>query len=699
MLEAESSRGFVLTDRGDAGQHAGGVTSAGFFDLYGVAPRLGRTFQATDDTPGAEAVVVVSDAFWRTQLGADPGVVGTSIRLNDEPHTVIGVMPPLFQPGGAALWVTLRMSDTQRAVRNSNFLRLVGRLSPGTDAAQAGAELDAKWRPIREAFPRGNEDTGLTATPLRELIAQRSRTPLLILAGAAGFVLLIACANVANLMLVRAERRQREVGVRAALGARRGRLARQFLTEGLLISLLGGAIGVVVAYGGVRWLLGTFASAVPRAQEIGISLPVLGFTLLASMVTGVLVGLAPALRSRPDFEILREGSRGGTARFTRIGKSLVVAEVALALMLVTGAGLLLKSYARAVDSDLGFDARGLAAVSLWFPQSRYTDNSQRQIFMDQLVSDLTANPAIEAVALANMVPIREFGNNWTEVAVAGRDDAKAAFVEARNVSPSYFATMGIPLLSGRLFTEEEARADGGSNVVVINRTLARQLFGDSAALGWQLAIAQQPPEIIGVVEDVRDLAPDQPSRPMIYFGGVQGGNLMVRSAGGSATAVDAVRNAVLQIDAEVAVIRFDTMEQVLDQALSGRRFQLTLIGVFALTALILACVGIYGVLSYSVERQTREIGVRMALGAHAGRVAALVAWRGGRLALIGVVLGLGGALALRRAIAAQLFEVGTFDPMVYLGVSGLLLAVAGLASFLPARRAALVLPTQALRTE
>jgi putative ABC transport system permease protein len=255
------------------------------------------------------------------------------------------------------------------------------------------------------------------------------------------------------------------------------------------------------------------------------------------------------------------------------------------------------------------------------------------------------------------------------------------------------------MLSARCAAAISCVSDGGSNVIVINRTLAHQLFGDAEALGWQLAIAQQPPEIIGVVEDVRDLAPDQAPRPMIYFPSMQGANLMVRSAGETATAVEAVRNAARQIDAQVAVIRFDTMDDILDQALSGRRFQLTLIAIFAITALVLACIGIYGVLSYSVERQTREIGVRMALGAHAGRVAGLVAWRGGRLALIGVLLGIGGALALRRAVAAQLFEVATFDPMVYLAVSGLLLAVAGLASFLPARRAALVLPTQALKTE
>lgn len=697
-FEVETSRSFVLTDRGDAGRHAGAATSAGFFDMLGVAPALGRTFRPEDDAAGAPAVVVLSDAFWRAQLGGDPGVLNSTIRLNDEPHTVIGIMPPDFGFLQQALWVPLRMSEQQRAVRSSNSLRMLSRVVPGATVEQAIAELESRWAPLREAFPLGNEETGMSATVLRDLVKQRFRQPLLTLSVAAGFVLLIACANVANLLLVRAQRRQREVGVRAALGAGRGRLAGQFLTEGVLMSLLGGVAGVLVAFAGVRWLVATFGSAIPRAAEIGINAPVLGFSLLASLVTGVLVGIAPALRARPDFDVLREGARGGTARFTRTGKALVVAEVALALMLVTGAGLLLKSYQQALDSSLGFDATGVAAASLYFPPSRYPDNAQAQAFVDRLIPELEAQPGIAGVTMSSMVPVREFGNNFTEISVEGRDDARASFVESRGVAPSYFAMMDISLEAGRTFSDAEAR-DPNSSVVVINRTLARQLFGEGEAVGWRLSIGDLPPEIVGVVADVRDFGPDQIPRPMVYFPTSRSSNLILRASGDPFAAAAVLRRTVEAIDPAVSVVRFDAMSDILDVALSGRRFQLTLIGLFAVTALLLSCVGIYGVLSYSVERQTREIGVRIALGAHAGRVAGLVAWHGWRLALLGVAVGAVGAYGLRTAIQSQLFQVQSFDPAVYFGVSGILLLVAALASFLPARRASRIQPTEALRLE
>jgi predicted permease len=612
---------------------------------------------------------------------------------------VIGVMPPTFNFARAALWVPYEWSDAARATRGSNFLRIYARLTSGTTVAQATEELERVWAPMREEFPAGNEETGLAAIALQELAGRASRTPLYIIAGAALCLLLIACANVANLTLVRAEHRQREVSVRSALGAARSRIARQFLTEGVLLGVAGGAIGIWVAYFGVRALLATFGAAVPRVQEIGIHPPVLLFTLGASVATGILVGLFPALRSRPDHDVLREGSRGGTARFTGFGKVLVIVEIALALMLVTGAGLLLKSYDRATRSELGFVATEVVAANLWFPSSRYPDNAPMGAFMEQLQARLEARPEIRGTALSSMVPVREFGNNWTEMRAVGRPDVKASFVENRRVTPDFFSTLGIPLLGGRLPTDVEAGPDGAP-VVVINETLARQLFGDGDAVGERLAASDTwQPEIIGVVSDLRDFGPDQLPRPTIYSPTSFASNLIVRTSASAGTAADIVRAAIRAIDPEVQLVRIQHMNEIVDSALSSRRFQLTLIGVFAVTALLLACVGIYGVLSYTVSRQTREIGVRMALGARASGVAAFIAWRGGRLALAGVVLGLAGALAVRRVIASQLFEVDAFDPGVYLGVATILLAVAGAACFLPARRAANVEPTQALRME
>ena len=695
-LEAETGRSYVLTDGDEAARYAGGRVTHGFFDMLGVVPAVGRSFTAADDEPGAPAVVIVSDGFWKTQLGADRNVIGQTLRLNDEAHTVIGILPESFAFFNRALWVPMRFTEQARATRGSNYLRMFGRLRPGADATRAAAELEALWTPLREAFPEGNEDTNLTALPLRDALTQARRTPLFIVAGAAAFVLLIACANVANLMLVRAERRQREVGVRAALGAGRGRLVTQFLTEGVLTSALGGALGVLIAWAGVRALIGVFGEAVPRSTIVGINGPVLGFTLLAAVVTGILVGLAPAWRAGVDFSVLREGNRGGTVGFTRLGRALVVAEVALAIVLVTGAGLLLKSYARATDSDLGFEREGLIAANYWFPSARYSSGDELQRFMDQLIARLESNADISSITTASMVPIREFGNNYTEVGVEGRD-AKSSFVESRVVAPSYFDAIGIDIQAGRNFTDAEAR--DGATVAIINRTLARQLFGDDDPIGWQLAGVGTPTEIIGVVEDSRDPGPDQAPRPMIYGPTQSATNLLVRSTREPGAVAALLRSAAAAIDPDVRLLRIEPMSEILDRALAGRRFQLTLLATFALTALVLACVGIYGVLSYAVERQTREIGVRMALGARAAGVATRIAWRGGQLAVLGVVIGAAGAFALRQTIASQLFDVESFDPVVYLGVSAILLMTAAVACLIPARRAAIIDPVRALHTE
>lgn len=695
-LEAETGRSFVLTDGDEAAAYTGARVTHGFFDMLRVAPAVGRAFTAADDVAGAPAVVIVSDGFWKTQLGGDRSAVGTTIRLNDEPHTVIGILPESFSFSNRSMFVPMRFSEQERAVRGSNYLRMFGRLAPRADATLATAELEAVWAPLRDAFPQGNEDTNLTATPLREALTQSRRSPLFILAGAAVFVLLIACANVANLLLVRAERRQREVGVRAALGAGRARLATQFLTEGLLTSTLGAALGVFIAWAGVRALIGVYGDAIPRSAVVGINAPVLAFTLVAAVLTGVLVGLAPAWRAGSDFSILREGNRGGTVGFTRLGRALVVAEVALAIVLVTGAGLLLKSYARATESDLGFDREGLVAANYWFPSARYSTGSDVQQFMDQLIPALEANADIAAITTASMVPVREFGNNFTEVGVEGRD-ATSSFVESRVVAPSYFDVMGIDLVAGRNFTDAEAQ--DGAAIAIINQTLARQLFGAADPIGWQLANIGTPTEIVGVAEDARDPGPDQAPRPMMYRPTLSATNLLVRSPREPAVIAALLRSAATEIDPGVRLLRLEPMTEILDRALAGRRFQLTLLATFAVTALVLACVGIYGVLSYSVERQTREIGVRMALGARAAGVATRVAWRGGQLAVLGVVLGIGGALALRQTIASQLFDVESFDPIVYFGVSAILLATAALACLLPARRAAIIDPVRALHTE
>jgi putative ABC transport system permease protein len=697
-LEAETGQSFVYSSGDGATSFAGNAMSPGFFDMLRVPAALGRTFTEADDDPGSPAVVVVSDGFWRAQLGADPGAVGRTIRLDDEPYTVIGVMPAAFQFGGSSLWVPLRLRPGQRSSFGTNYLRMRARLSPGATIAQARAEMEAAWAPLREAHPGGNEDTGMSLSSLRDVYTQSYRSRLMVLAGAALFVLLIACANVANLMLVRAERRQREVGVRAALGAGRGRLAAQFLTEGLVTATLGGLAGIAVGWVGVRALIAVFGSAVPRSTSVAVNLPVLLFSLGIAVVTGVLVGMAPALRRGDDFDVLREGSRGATSRLSRTGRLLVVGEVALAIVLVTGAGLLLKSYARATTSDLGFDARNLVTASFWFPSSRYADSPPIENFLERLDETLRVNPRIEGVAMSSMVPIRDYGNNYTEIGAFGTE-AKASFVEARTVTPTFFESLSLSLVAGRTFSDAEAHAHAGTEVV-INRTLAKQLFADGDPIGQRLITGgSYQPLVVGVVDDVRDFGPDEAPRPTLYFPTFVGSNLLVRSTLPPSSIAEAIRSAARDIDPAVVLLRMQTMDEILDTSLAGRRFQLTLIAVFAATALVLACVGIYGVLSYLVERQTREIGVRMALGARAAGVAGHVAWRGGQLALVGVLLGGLGSFALRRAIAAQLFEVEAFDPTVFAGVVAVLLAVAALACLVPARRAAVIDPIRALREE
>ena len=514
-----------------------------------------------------------------------------------------------------------------------------------------------------------------------------------------GLVLLVACANVVNLMLARSEARHREIAVRAALGAGRGRLARQFLTESLVLSVTGGAVGLVAAFGAVRVLLGTFGSEIPRADEVSINGVVLGFAILVSVVTGVLVGLAPALQAKPDHLSLKEGGRGASGRFTALRQGLVVTEVALALMLVTGTGLLLRSFWEAQESDLGFDENNVLILNLWLPSSRYQNNAERNAFYESLLPQLTALPQVRHAGMANMMPARNFGNNFTTITVDGREEPQSHFVEARRVTSTYFETMGITLIRGRNFTDADLA--NSANAIVINEELVRQLFGEAedpvgARLGGDLS---NPPQIVGVVGDVRSFGPDERARPAIYFPVQSSTNLVLRTVGDPLQLVPQVRQTIAGLDAAVRVYRVDTMTDILTRSLGDRQFQLTLLLIFAGVGLLLGSVGIYGVMSYAVAQRTRELGVRLALGASTGGVLRLVLSQGTKLALIGVGVGALGAFAARRVLANLVFEVSTFDPITYGAVAALLIGVAGLACYIPARRAARVDPMEALRYE
>jgi predicted permease len=694
-FEAETPRSLVVNDDEGASAVSANAMTTGLFELLGVAPQLGRTFLPSDGDPDEPAVVVVSNEFWRTRLASDPDAIGSTLRLNDEPHTVIGVMPTGFTFARASLWVPLRFTERNYRVRNSNYLRLHGRLG-ATPLNQTITELHSLWTQLGGQYTDTYDESGMSAIPLLDAVVERSRRPLLVLGGAVGFVLLIACANVANLILARAEGRTREMAVRTALGAARGRLARQLFTETVVISLLGGLVGVAVAFVGVRILLASFANAVPRTGEIGVNGTVLVFSLVVSLVTGIAVGLVPALQSKPDHSALKEGARGGSARISTFRKTLVVSEVALALMLVVGAGLMLKSFWRAMQSDLGFDQNGVVIANLWFPPDRYQDRTAQAAFTTNLTDMLVANREVESVGMVNMVPIRSFGNNFTRISVAGEPDREASFVENRQATPEYFATMGIPLIRGRLLTNRDTSSV--NTPILINAELARQLFGDDDPLGRRLDMNSQP-EIVGVVGDVRAAGPDERPRPTLYGVSTTASNLVVRARSMESLVMDLIRREAATLDPNVSVLRFDTMDDIISRSLGDRRFQITLIGIFAAAALILGAVGIYGVVAYAVQRQTREIGVRMALGARAGDVLQMVVWRGGRMALTGIAIGLIGAYLLREFVANMLFDVNAFDPMVYGGTGAILLGVALLACWVPAHRAAAVHPLEALRYE
>lgn len=597
------------------------------------------------------------------------------------------------------LWVPFQWSESALASRQSNYLQIYGRLAAGVDLTNGIAELNTEWRLLGQENADSFDDSGMSATGLLNAWVEDSRAPLFLLAGAVGMVLLIACVNVANLMLARAEARQRELAIRTALGAGRRRLVRQLLTEGMVLSVSGGVIGMIGAWAGVHVLLSTFGNAVPRADEIGVQGIALAFGLLLSLGTGIVVGLVPAVQARPDHFALQEGSRS-SVRTTAVRQALIVAEISLALMLVVGAGLFLRSFWEARQEELGFQREGLLVINTWLPPSRYDDAVQASVFYDHFAAELLALPQVRDVGLTNMVPIRQFGTNYTRVTAVGDPDRYASFVEVRRVSPEYFSTLGVPLVRGRMLTDQDTVA--ARPVIVINQQLAGLLFADQDPIGRQLDFGPQGnsrPEIIGVVGNVKAFGPDREVRPIFYYTSTNASNIVIRTAGDPLDVVPTVRQVAARIDPEVVIYRTERMTDIIDRSLGDRQFQLTLLVLFAGVALALGAVGIYGVMSYLVTQRTREFGVRIALGATTGSVLSLVLRQAGLLAAIGIGIGLLGAFALRRTIENLVFNVSPADPITYAVVATLLAAVAVAACLVPARRAAAVPPMVALREE
>ncbi|HEX2095285.1 MAG TPA: ABC transporter permease [Longimicrobiaceae bacterium] len=690
-----------------------GAMSHQVFPLLGVRPVVGRAFGEAEDRPGAPTTVVLGERLWRQRFGGAPDVVGRVVRLDGVPHTVIGVVP-----SGVSLpredtdaWVPLQFGPTSTP-RYRHNVNVVARLRPGATLESAQREMTALAAQLEAEHPNDNYGRGVTVEPLPEVVLGEVRPALLVLVGAVALVLLIACANVANLLLVRGTARVREVAVRTALGATAPRLARQFLTETLLLTGLGAAVGVLFAFWGLAALVGLAPGDVPRLEEVRIDGWVLALTLVVAVATGTLFGLVPTLQARRlDLQgTLREegGTVSGGSAKARLRAGLVVAEVALSVLLVTGAGLLLRSFWKLREVDPGFRTENILRADFALPASRYPqsfDNyprwSEVVSFQRELLERVQALPQVRSAALANQHPLSPgFTNSFV---IEGREDeaAEQAEIPTRAVSPGYFETVGVPLLRGRALSGRD-HVDAPA-VVVINQEAARRYFPGENPVGKRISFWGTKREIVGVVGNERfhGLTEEMPPAAYPPLGQTPMGTatLLVRTTGDPEALAPAVAGIVRGIDPELALSDVETLEQTLARSIAQPRFTTVLLGTFASLALLLALVGVHGVLSYTVAQRTREIGVRIALGASRREVVRMVVGQGAAAVLPGLLLGLAASLAGARVLSRLLFGIAPTDPLTFLSVAGLVTAAALLASYLPALRAARMDPMVALRSE
>ncbi|MBI3423516.1 MAG: ABC transporter permease [Acidobacteria bacterium] len=725
QVAASASEDYNLTGAGQSDQLAerlaGTRVTANLFAMLDAQPSQGRAFNDNDTQPGHDNVVIISHDLWQQRFGGAANVVGQTLRLNEQNYTIVGVMPAGFQYPHASfrfgepaeLWTPLALTTEQVAQRQPPyFLNVLARLKSGVTLGQARAELGALAQRFESQQPgyRGpnNADGGwrITATPLLEEAVGRSRFALLMLLGAVAFVLLIACANVANLLLVRATVRQRELAIRAALGASRWQIVRQLLCESLLLATLGGAGGLLLAWWGVEALAKLKLDNLPRVSETSLDWRVLGFTLLLTTLTGVLFGVLPAWQaSRPNVQqILKEGGGAATRNRHWLRNALVVGEIALAMLLLVGAGLLLNSLIRVQRLKPGLDIDKLLFVELALPRERYPDAQKINAFYQDLTQRVSALPGVEQASAGNLIPLS--GTVTSDpFAIEGRqlDFNHPPHAGWQLVAPNFFRTLGIPLLRGRDFTSQDV-----NEVAIINQTMARKYWPHEDPLGKRLSLglprADNPwKTIIGIVADTPqrtlESAPGADWYLPLPTRTARTTRLFMRAAGDPAALIQAVRQQVWAVDKDQPIQAATTLRTFVVGSLAPRRFNTWLLGGFAALALLLAALGIYSVLSYAVTQRTREIGVRLALGAQAGDVVRLILKQGLALALLGIGLGLAGALAGTRVLQSLLFGVRTTDPLTYSAVAVVLLAVALLACVIPARRAARVDPLVALRCE
>lgn len=707
------------------------MVSPAYFLMLGVEPALGRCFLPDDEQPGINEITVISYGMWQRRFGGDLNVIGKTLRLDDDLFTVIGVLPRTFQPPSIEpgpeidSWTPagFRAEPFPEPSREDRQLlrTVIARLKQGVSLKQAQAEMDATASRLQHEYPdQYQEKAGwkIVLSPLQDEVVGNVGPSLLMLLGAVGFVLLIVCANVASLTLVRASARRKEVAIRVALGATRARLIRQFLTEAILLSVAGGALGLVLAFYGVKILVGLSPVSLPRLGEIRADGQVIFFTLLISILTGVIFGLAPAFAaSKADLnETLKETGRGGSAgpRGNKMRRLLVAFELALAFILLIGAGLLIRSFWQMQRVSPGFDPHNVLTMGMWLsypnkPETgKYFRPEQRLAFYDQVLHRVESVPTVQSAGLVSTIPLS--GQKGDRVFTVEGQEVKGpgdvAHTEVRVVSPNYFQTLSVTLLSGRHFIEQD---DGKSpRVVIVNETLARRFWPDESPLGKRIKFGpQQSPApwllIIGVIHDIKSMGLDLATPNEVYLSylqfPLQSAYLVVRTPSTAASMADTFQNEVRGVDTDQPVYNITSLEETMLTATSRRRFSMLLVTIFAVAALVLAAIGIYGVVSYSVSHRSHEIGIRMAMGAQQRQVTNLIVGQAMSLVIIGLAIGLCAALILTSFLAGFLFGIKPTDPLTFIVISAVLMAVALMASYIPARRAAKVDPVVALRYE
>jgi putative ABC transport system permease protein len=683
-----------------------------FFDLLGVQPMLGRSFLEEEERPGSPTAGVVSEGLWKRRFGSDRSIVGKTITINTQPVTVVGVMPAGFEfPEKTQIWTPADINSAEEPRDNRSYSAL-GRLKPGVELEQAQSQISAINAQLAQAFPDTNKGWDAHLARLHERLVRSVRPSLLLLLGAVGCVLLIACANVANLLLARAAARQKEVAIRTALGASRGRVVRQMLTESVLLSVIGGAVGLLLSYWLVELLISISPPNSPRFNEANLDYRVLAFTLAISAFTGLIFGLAPALQaSKLDVSgSLKEGGRSGESyRRTSARSLLLIGEVAMSLILLVAAGLLIKSFMRLQEVKPGFNPERILIASLSLPLTKYKEDQQRIDFYRALIERLRTLPGVQAAGAGVNLPLDASGYGIGRAFIPEGKPLtadEAADASWSTITPAYFEALQIPLLAGRTFSERDNAS--APKVVIVNRKVAIKHFGsEAAAIGKRLTIWRDekfPREIVGVVGETKPGTLEEEGGAQIYTPHSQDGSwgfmtLIIRTAADPAAITSTLRREVLGLDKDLPIFNVKTMEDVVASSIGSRRASMLLLSVFAGAALLLAAVGIYGVMAYSVTQRRQEIGIRMALGAQAGAVLRMVVRQGMALALIGISLGLAGALGLTRVIANLLFGVNATDPITFIAIPLLLAFVALLACWIPALRASRVDPMITLRAE